>query len=44
MDTTNEATRDIRDIVADPPKLINRTTNEFVREIRDTLSDVSSDE
>lgn len=38
IDTTNEATRDIRDIVSIPPKKINRTTNEYVREIRDTLS------
>lgn len=38
IDTTNEATRDIRDIVSTPPNPINRTTNEYVREIRDTLS------
>lgn len=39
IDTTNEATRDIRDVVATPPNPINRTTNEYVREIRDTLTD-----
>lgn len=39
IDTTNEATRDIRDVVSTPPNQINRTTNEYVREIRDTLTD-----
>ena len=38
IDTTNEATRDIRDVVSTPPNQINRTTNEYVREIRDKLS------
>ena len=42
IDTTNEATRDIRDVVATPPNPINRTTNEYVREIRDSLTDGAS--
>ena len=42
IDTTNEATRDIRDVVSTPPNQINRTTNEYVREIRDSLCDGSS--
>ena len=42
IDTTNEATRDIRDVVSTPPNQINRTTNEYVREIRDTLTDGSN--
>ena len=41
IDTTNEATRDIRDVVSVPPNQINRTTNEYVREIRDSLTDVT---
>ena len=41
IDTTNEATRDIRDVVSAPPNQINRTTNEYVREIRDSLTDVT---